>query len=67
MPPFKTTCSLQLQKLIIIIFLIAWNSASSFLSLKPKLSPLVFITNTISVPVMPTVSQALQQAPGSQN
>ena len=37
------------------------------LSLKPKLCPLVFITNTISVPIMPTVSQALRQAPGSQN
>ena len=67
MLPFKTTCSLRLQKLIIIIFLIAWNSASLFLSLKPKLCPLVFITNTISVPIMPTVSQALRQAPGSQN
>ena len=67
MLPFKTTCSLRLQKLFIIIFLIAWNSASLFLSLKPKLCPLVFITNTISIPVMPTVSQALRQAPGSQN
>lgn len=43
MLPFKTTCSLRLQKLIIINFLIAWNSASLFLSLKPKLCPLVFI------------------------